>query len=394
MAKKFGIFRNLFPVSDLAFMRDAALDPGDGLGSYSERDKMLLVQLRAATRENVNGDKEKREQRKATIWLVKYLLRESQVRMTMLDEPQSIIVREKTDFHSPAVALEILGIGWREQLTAEECRGDPFSGQYFPEDFGLSLSVEEQRLWYLPPIVAHLSPRFLEAALARKGCPKHARHQIQEWQDHGGFQHFRYRIQELPKGLREDALPRRTREDCQYKPNHSGNRKGRPKGSRNKSKSVRRPFFDEMVTATIEGKKCRLPRRIAFLRTVKARAIAAGDGEIIRLFLDRDLDLSKVQAKVPYRDLTTTVLSLGGIRPNSLEGAIHALGGGELLYANSSTARMLLEPWVVEWGLAHLGERRLPRQDQRIVLFFARHPKRTQWPTWWEPDLREREKTV
>lgn len=142
----------------------------------------------------------------------------------------------------------------------------------------------------------------------------------------------------------------------------------------------------------INGKMRRVKRRVAFLRQVQAKAIAEQDHDIIRLLLDRHIAMSKLQAKVPYEKVKTVTISFGGIRPNSLEGAIHALGGGDLLYANSPKARMLLEPWVIEMGLEHLGKRRLSFDEQRIVLMFARHPRRTQWPDWWAPDLRSRKR--
>jgi hypothetical protein len=207
--------------------------------------------------------------------------------------------------------------------------------------------------------------------------------------DHGGCQNFRYRIQPLPPHLR--GVPRRTREECQFKPNQSGNRKGRPEGSKNKANRVRPSFFDEMMTLTVGGKKERMTRRVAFFRRAHERAVKEQDNEILRLIADRHIHLSKIQAVVPYDKVWVRTFSISYIYPDSLEGAMQLLGGSKLLYANSSTARLLLEPWVIELGLSLLGGRTLSRHEQRIVLYFARHPKRTQWPSWWADDLRVRE---
>jgi hypothetical protein len=125
---------------------------------------------------------------------------------------------------------------------------------------------------------------------------------------------------------------------------------------------------------------------------VHARAVKEQDHEILRLLADRHIDLSIVQAKVPYEKVWVRALSISYIWPDSLEGTIHALRGGDVVYANSASARMLLEPWVIEFGFSLLGERTLSRQEQRIVLYFARHPKRTRWPSWWEEDLKQRER--
>jgi hypothetical protein len=145
-----------------------------------------------------------------------------------------------------------------------------------------------------------------------------------------------------------------------------------------------------MVTVKINGKKQRVTRRIAFFKQVEARATATKDHEILQLLLNHHIVMSKLDATLPNAEIWL-IESPGSIRPYSLEGAIEALGGGRLLYAHSDSARMLLDPWVIEFGLGHLGEHRLSRQEQRIVLFFARLPKRAAWPDWWEPDLRERE---
>jgi hypothetical protein len=389
MAKEFGVFRDRYPVSDLAFMRKAAFDPGDGKGSYSYRDQTLMMQLKVAMREAVDDD-EKREQRRATIWLIRHLAWESKARMTMRKETQTVTIMERTHFASPAAALEILGVAFLEQLTKEETPRDPFSGQYFPEDFGLFLSPEEEALWYLPPILVHFAPAFLEGGYARKECPKNARDQIEEWMDHGGCQNFRYRVQPLPPHLR--GVRRRTREECQFKPTQSGNPNGRPEGSKNKANRVRPSFFDETMTLTVGGKKERMTRRVAFFRRAHERAVKEQDNEILRLIADRHIHLSKIQAVVPYDKVWVRALSISYIYPDSLEGATQLLGGGKLVYANSSKARMLLEPWVIELGLSLLGERTLSRQEQRIVLYFARHPRRTRWPSWWADDLRERER--
>ena len=384
-SKKFGIEYDLFPRSDLEFMREPALDPGDGRGSYSQRDKMLMVEFKAATAENVNGEKERREQRKALIWLLKYLARESKARMTVRKAEQTIHIREKPDFLSPLPALEILRIGSLKRLSEGEwCK----VRDRIAAHTGRAIApVDSEGSFF-----ANIEPYFLDAALSREQCPKHALDLIEDWQDRCWVQSGRAK-QELPEHLRERTVARRTREDCWFKPGECPNPNGRPKGSKNKSNTLRDVrFFDEMVTVKIGGKKRRLRRRDAILQKAQEFAVARRDHQIIRLLLDHDLPMAKLQVTLSYNKYTMIHWSHGGIHPHSLEGAIHALGGGDLLYANSSTARMLLEPWVIELGLAHLGNRKLTRMEQRIVLYFARHPKRTAWPEWWEADLREREK--
>ncbi len=386
MAKKYGIFFEPFPVSGLAFMREPALDVGDGRGSYSHLDRMLILQLKTAMGENLNSEKEKREQRRALIWLIKYLVKENMRPMKMRNVRQEVVIRHKPDFLSPLPALEILQIGRLDRLSDDEWRA---RRELIEAAIGrVVLPVVSQT-----QVVGNIAPQFLDEALSRQQCPSYALRLIEEWQERCWVQHGCQARQELPEQLQEDK-PRRSREDCWFKPGTSPNPNGRPKGSKNKSKVVRKDFFDEMVTVNIGGKDHRLTRREGFVQKVEEIAVARRDGEILRVLADQHTAMSKLTAKLKTREYILSHESIVGIHPYSVEGAIHALGGGDLLYRNSSTARMLLEPWVIELGLAHLGERRLSRQEQRIVLFFARHPKRTQWPSWWEPDLREREKTV
>lgn len=384
MARKYGVFFEPFPVSGLEFMLEPALDVGDGRGSYSVRDKMLMLQVKTAMGENLNGEKEKREQRRALIWLIKYLLRENKDRMSMHKAAQTIVIRHKPDFLSPLPALEILQIACLDRPSDDQWRAHRELVESQIDKVVLPVGSDT-------PVLGNIAPWFLDDGLSREQCPSEALRQIEEWQEHCWVQHGCTVKQELPEQLREDE-PRRSREDCWFKPGTSPNPKGRPKGSRNKSKLVRQDFFDEMVTVKLGGKDRRLIRREAFLRKVEEIAVARRDGEITRLLLDQQTAMSKLKAKLKTRKYTISQGSIGGISRYSVEGAIYALGGGDLLYRDSSTARMLLEPWVIELGVAHLGERRLSRQEQRIVLFFARHPKRTRWPSWWEPDLRQREK--
>jgi hypothetical protein len=105
MAKKYGVFYDLHRRSDLAFLRDPALDPGDGKGSYSKRDQALMIELQAAS--STACPKTARE---ALIFLIKYLAKESRMRMTLRKPRQRVEIRNNPHFASPAVALEILRI--------------------------------------------------------------------------------------------------------------------------------------------------------------------------------------------------------------------------------------------------------------------------------------------
>ena len=47
------------------------------------------------------------------------------------------------------------------------------------------------------------------------------------------------------------------------------------------------------------------------------------------------------------------------------------------------SARVLLEPWLVEAALSRLGERRLSPEQQRTIVKASRTPHKVRWPEWW-----------
>lgn len=51
------------------------------------------------------------------------------------------------------------------------------------------------------------------------------------------------------------------------------------------------------------------------------------------------------------------------------------------------TAKMMLEPWLVEQALARLGGRRLSGEQQSVVVSATRTPWKVRWPPWWEARL-------
>jgi hypothetical protein len=46
------------------------------------------------------------------------------------------------------------------------------------------------------------------------------------------------------------------------------------------------------------------------------------------------------------------------------------------------TARMALEPWLVEAALARL-DRKFSPAEQRIIMNATRIPHKVRWPEWW-----------
>ena len=63
--------------------------------------------------------------------------------------------------------------------------------------------------------------------------------------------------------------------------------------------------------------------------------------------------------------------------------AMESLRMARKLDRRRPTARMRLEPWIVEEALARLDEP-LSIEEQRTVLEATKTPKKVIWPDWWE----------
>ena len=69
-------------------------------------------------------------------------------------------------------------------------------------------------------------------------------------------------------------------------------------------------------------------------------------------------------------------------RPGSVTDALEPLRMARKLDRYRETARMVLEPWIVEAALARL-DRRLTLAEQKIVVAATRTPWKVRWPDWW-----------
>ena len=70
------------------------------------------------------------------------------------------------------------------------------------------------------------------------------------------------------------------------------------------------------------------------------------------------------------------------VDPGSVTSALESLRMAKKLDAYRKTARMALEPWLVEAALARL-DRTLSPADQRIIVKATRTPHKVRWPDWW-----------
>jgi hypothetical protein len=197
-----------------------------------------------------------------------------------------------------------------------------------------------------------------------------------------------------------------------YKPGQSGNPNGGPRGPRRKAALRRSTFLNKVIKCTIGGRPFEGMRRQAIplfaalwsLTKPIPGSTAPGASEkakspkpnlALQQLLMKLADQEEAIDRRIRRDepvFAFIALPSAPDRVSCIEDAADVAGFGRRAYHKQKSARVLLESWVIEEGLARLGDRRLSRDEQTQVLGGARFPKKMKWPDWWEPDLRERRK--
>jgi hypothetical protein len=115
----------------------------------------------------------------------------------------------------------------------------------------------------------------------------------------------------------------------------------------------------------------------AFLLQLKKRALEEG-GAANRAFLAMIEEAKEQQRANQPLPVIVTVL----VAPGSVTYALEPLRMAKKLDPYRETARMALEPWLVEAALARLSQPLSPA-DQRIVVNATRTPHKVRWPEWW-----------
>jgi hypothetical protein len=175
-------------------------------------------------------------------------------------------------------------------------------------------------------------------------------------------------VEESNVGYRKP--PRRTR----FTKGQSGNPTGRPRGRHREA-----PYeavLGQMVKIREGGAERHVTAAEAFLLQLTKRALE-GDDAAARASLAVIEEARKQPSSASPLNIVITVVA-----PGSVTSALEPLRMARKLDPYRETARMALEPWLVEAALARLSQPLSP-VDQRIVVKATRTPRKVRWPKWW-----------
>lgn len=161
-----------------------------------------------------------------------------------------------------------------------------------------------------------------------------------------------------------------------FRKGESGNPKGRPPGP---CKAA--PYeaaLGQMVTIRENGVERQVKADEAFVRHIAKLALEGNSAAA------REALAASEAARARRPDQSTQPGVIVFRDPGDLSLALEPLRMATKLDRYRVTAKVALEPWLVEAALERLGDRRLTREEQEKVVGATRTPAKIKWPDWWE----------
>jgi hypothetical protein len=161
-----------------------------------------------------------------------------------------------------------------------------------------------------------------------------------------------------------------------FKKGRSGNPGGRPRGRHREA-----PYeavLGQMVTIR-EGETTRRGTAAEAFLLKRTQSGLGGNSAAARDILDV-IEQAKDQQGGGEPPVTAITMSI--VDPGSVTLALEPLRMARKLDPYRETARMVLEPWLVQAALARLLQPLGPA-DQRIIVKATRTPHKVRWPEWW-----------
>ena len=161
-----------------------------------------------------------------------------------------------------------------------------------------------------------------------------------------------------------------------FKKGQRANPTGRPRGRR---EAPYESVLGRMVKIREGGVERLVTQEEAFLLQLAKNGVEGG-GVAARTALNL---IEEIRARSStHQSFITSIIHII-VAPGSVTSALIPLRMATKLDPYRETARMALEPWLVEAALAHL-DRKLSPAEQRTIVKATRTPHKVEWwPEWW-----------